>query len=284
MRFAAVGWVRGLILAGVVPISIAAGQTVSPATNAAKPAADAGGAHIATQSAPEFEVATIKPSDPARCCDRTFNEYGRRLQSLNTNLKWMIQWAYSVQPNQIVGGPAWVDVDRYDVAGELDGTAVPANLQWRAAVQKLLADRFQLQFHHETREMPAYALVVAKGGSKLVKDDDDTMPEATGFGGSPGHTMNGFGRNVTISQFFGELQRLATDLPIVDRTGLTGTFKIQLSFTREDLQSVGMTVLPDNAAPNIFDALQQQLGLKLEKVKAQVDVLVIDHAEPPSAN
>jgi uncharacterized protein (TIGR03435 family) len=151
-------------------------------------------------------------------------------------------------------------------------------------MQKLLADRFQLQFHHETREMAAYALVIAKGGPKLKKDDGDPMPEATGFGGSPGHTMMGWGRNVTIGQYFGELQRLALDLPVVDRTGLSGTFNIQLMFTREDLQSVGMTDLPDGVPPNIFDALQQQLGLKLEKVKAPVDVLVIDHAEPPSEN
>jgi uncharacterized protein (TIGR03435 family) len=264
---------RGLSVALVAACGVAIAQTA---------AAPQLGQSATAEASPEFEVTTVKPSDPDACCARTFGSDGRRFRTTNTNLKWVLQWAYSLQPKQIVGGPPWMDEDRFDIAGEIEGTEAATNLQWRVAVQKLLTERFQIQFHHEAREMSAYALVIAKGGPKLTKDDGDTKPENTGFGGAIGQTMYGSGENVTIGQFFGEVQRLAVDRPIIDRTGLSGTFNIQLSFTREDPQSLGMTQLPDNAAPNLFDALQQQLGLKLEGIKTQVDVLAIDHVERPS--
>jgi len=234
---------------------------------------------------PQFEVATIKPSDPANCCGRTWSRQGRRLSTNNTYLKWLILWAYGIQDKQVVGGPAWMDVDRFDVNGEIEGTKVPTDPEWRVVMQKLLADRFQLQFHHETREMSAYALTIAKGGPKLTKSDPEKDRETfLSFNGGVGQTMGGYGQDVTLRQYFGEMQRLVLDRPVVDRTGLTGTYNIQIRFTREDAGSLGMMQLPDNAEPNIFTALGEQLGLKLEGVKAPVDVLVIDHVEKPSAN
>jgi len=253
----------------------------APQTAVQPPAAEVPQKASPSTSSPEFEVATIKPSDPAACCARTFGQNGRRFSTTNTNLKWMLQWAYSLHPKQIVGGPAWIDDDRFNITGVIEGTEPPTDRQWRVAVQKLLMDRFRIQLHHESREMSAYALVVARGGAKLKKSDGK-YPTRTGFGGAIGQTMFGSGQNVTIPQFFGEVQRLAVDRPIVDQTGLTGTFDITLQFTREDIGSLGMTQLPDNAAPNLFDALQEQLGLKLEGMKAPVDVMVIDHAEKPS--
>ncbi len=234
---------------------------------------------------PQFEVATIKPSDPADCCARTWSRQGRRLSTNNTYLRWLIMWAYGVQAKQIVGGPAWMDVDRFNVNGEIEGTKAPTDPEWRVAMQKLLADRFQLQFHHETREMSAYALSIARGGPKLIKSDPEKDVEPMlGFGGGVGQTMRGYGRDVTLGQFFGDVQRLVLDRPVVDHTGITGTYNIQIEFTREGEDSLGMTQLPDDAAPNLITALEQQLGLKLEKVKAPVDVLVIDRAEKPSAD
>jgi len=254
-----------------------------PAPNAATLSTDA--ATMAVEEGPQFEVATIKPSDPAACCARTWGRQGRRLSTNNTYLKWLILWAYGVQDKQVVGGPAWMDVDRFDVVGEIEGTKVPTDPEWRVAMQKLLADRFHLQFHHEIREMSAYALTIAKGGPKLTKSDPEKDSEPSlGFSGGVGQTMRGYGRDVTLRQYLGEVQRLVLDRPLVDRTGITGTYDIQIEFTREDAGSLGLMQLPDNAAPNLFTALDQQLGLKLEGVKAPVDVLVIDHAEPPSAN
>jgi uncharacterized protein (TIGR03435 family) len=232
---------------------------------------------------PTFEVATIKPSNPESCCDRTFGREGRHFNSYNTNLKWLVQYSYALQASQVIGGPPWFDEIRYDISGTIDGQYTPTPQQWLVAVQNLLADRFQLKFHHETRELPAYVLTIAKGGAKLQRSQSD-RPISLGFGGSPGHTMRATGSNATLAQFLGQLQRLALDRPIVDHTGLTGAWNIQLTFTREAIDSVGRTELPDDAAPNLFNALEQQLGLKLEPAKTQVDVLVIDHAEKPSEN
>ena len=232
---------------------------------------------------PTFEVATIKPSDPDACCARTFGRNGRRFQTTNTNLKYLIQWAWNLQAKQVEGGPSWMDDTRYNLAGEMDGTGTPNDHQWKIAVQNLLLDRFQVKLHHESREMPAFVLTVAKGGPKLTPGDGDTKAHLSmGFSGGVGETMHGRGVNASIGDFIGELQRIVMDRPIVDRTGLTGVYNIQFEFTREDPNSLGMTQLPDNAAPNLITALDEQLGLKLEGVKAPVDVLVIDKAEKPS--
>ena len=94
--------------------------------------------------------------------------------------------------------------------------------------------------------------------------------------------MWGYGTNASIADFIGEIQRIVLDRPVVDRTGLTGKYNIELSFTREDAQSLGLTELSDSAAPNLLTALQQQLGLKLEATRTQVDILVIDQAEKPT--
>jgi uncharacterized protein (TIGR03435 family) len=147
-----------------------------------------------------------------------------------------------------------------------------------------LIERFQLKLHHESREMQAYALTVARGGAKLTPTAAPPGVQHMGFSGAVGETMQGMGVRASIADFVGELQRIVMDRPILDRTGLTGAYDIDFSFTREDNNALGMTQLPDNAAPNLITALNQQLGLKLEGVKAPVDVLVIDSADAPSAN
>lgn len=234
---------------------------------------------------PAFEVATVKPSDPAKCCSRGWGMNGRRFMITNMNLKYMVQWAWNLQAKQVAGGPSWMDDTRFDIAGEIDGDGVPNGRQWKIAMQKLLIDRFHLQLHHEKREMSAFVLVIAKGGPKLTPGDGNVKAhQGVGFSGGVGQTMHGGGVNASIGDFIGELQRIVMDRPIVDETGLTGVYNIQIAFTREDPNSLGVTQLPDTAAPNLLDALQQQLGLKLEGTKAPVDVIVIDQAEPPGEN
>ncbi len=234
---------------------------------------------------PEFEVATIKPSDPGKCCARGWSMNGRRFLTINMNLKYLIQWAWGLQAKQVVGGPPWMDDARFDINGEIDGDGVPNQHQWKIAVQKLLIERFQLQIHHEKLEMPAFALVIARGGPKLTPGDGNVkVHQSMGLSGAPGQTMYGRGVNASIGDFIGELQRIVMNRPIVDETGLTGVYNIQIAFTREEPDALGMTELPDTAAPNLLEALQQQLGLKLEGKKTPVDVIVIDHAEAPEAN
>lgn len=242
--------------------------------------------NIAANDSPVFEVATIKPSNPDSCCSRTFSRIGRHFATTNTNLKYLMQYAYDLQSQQITGGPAWLDQDRFDVVGEVDGGDTPTDRQWKIAVQKLLVERFHLQFHREKKNLSAYALVVAKGGPKLVRSDGDLVyGQKMTFSGAVGQDMHVRGTNATLADFIGELQRVVLPRPVVDRTGLTGTFNIAMTFTREDPQAIGMgPTLPDNSPPGIFAAIQQQLGLKLESTKALVEILVIDHAERPSAN
>lgn len=178
-----------------------------------------------------------------------------------------------------------MDEKRFDVTGEVDGDLTPNDRQWKLAVQKLLIERFRLQIHHETRVMPAFALVIAKGGPKLTPGDGNVKAHMhMGFRGAVGHMMYGYGVNASIGDFIGELQRIVMARPIVDETGLTGVYNIKLLFIREDPDALGMTQLPDTSAPNLLNALQQQLGLKLKGTKAPVDVVVIDHAEPPGEN
>jgi uncharacterized protein (TIGR03435 family) len=236
-------------------------------------------------SGPEFEVATVKPSDPAKCCSRGWSSDGRRFALINMNLKYAIQWAWNLQAKQVAGGPLWIDDTRFDISGEIGGDGIPTYHEWKIAMQKLLTDRFQLQLHHEKREMPAFALAIAKGGPKLTPGDGNVKAhQGMGFVGPPGQTMHGNGVNASIADFVGELQRIVMDRPIVDETGLTGVYDIKIAFTREEPGDLGTTQLADTAAPNLLDALQQQLGLKLERKKTTVDVIVIDHAEPPSPN
>jgi uncharacterized protein (TIGR03435 family) len=234
---------------------------------------------------PEFEVATIKPSDPAKCCARNWSMIGRRFATYNMNLRYLIQWAWSLQAKQVVGGPPWMDKARFDINGEIDGDGIPNQHEWKIAVRKLLIERFQLQIHHEKQEMQAFALVIAKGGPKLTPNDVNVKAiQSMGLSGAPGQTMYGYGVNASISDFIGELQRIVMNRPIVDETGLTGIYNIKITFTREEPDALGMTELPDTAAPNLLNALQEQLGLKLEGTKTAVDVIVIDHAELPEAN
>jgi len=272
----------GFVLVGAIAIAQNAG--VPPAAVQEVPTAPAPWSSP-NGGEPAFEVATVKPSDPAKCCARNWSMIGRHFATYNMNLKYLIQWAWSLQGKQVVGGPPWIDKARFDINGEIDGDGVPNQNQWKIAVQKLLIERFQLQIHHEKQKMPAFALTIAKGGPKLTPSDPNVKAiQSMGFVGPAGQTMHGYGVNASIGDFIGELQRLTMNRPIVDQTGLTGVYTIRIVFTREEPDALGMTELPDTAAPNLLVALQEQLGLKLKGTTTPVDVIVIDHAEPPAAN
>ena len=231
---------------------------------------------------PEFEVATIKlvkdPS-PGRLHDRT---EGRRFSTRYTTLRDLIMMAYMLDPRQIAGGSAWMSTDEYDV----DAVAPEGvNLQdeREAMLQKLLADRFKLTFHREQREISVYVLSVGKSGPKLKLAGPD------GHGASCERLGVCNFRNEPIEHFARWMQ-LVVDKPVVDKTGLTGTFDFELKWTPDESQFTSMGIrVPTptdnpNAPPGLFTAIQEQLGLKLEPQKTQSEVLVIDHVERPSEN
>ena len=242
---------------------------------------------IPLDAKPTFEVSTIKPSKPEERFSLLVNRSGM-MNTTDTSLVDLIKFAYGLHPRQITGGPSWAEQDKYDVTGKPDMEGIPSGPQLRDMVKKLLAERFELAFHFEKKELSVYAISVAKAGVKMTKDDNNPngLP---GFGGGPQGLMV---RNTTMREFADMLQANILELPVVDQTDLgKARYDFQLKFTR-DPQQGQLGAPPPNtpapgdpdAPPDIFTAFQQQLGLKLESTKAMVDVMVIDKVEKPSAN
>lgn len=237
---------------------------------------------------PRFEVASIRPAKPD---DRGkgFRTAGRRISCENETMNDIITYAYGLHPKQIVGGSDWFGTDKFDIVGTPDVPGALDSKQEQGMYRKLLADRFQLKFHHETRTLPVYVLTVGKEGHKLtISKKQIGTPDQT-FQITP-DLVKLRETSATLAEFAGILQGTVMDKPVVDQTGLTGKFDFLLRWTPDDSQFTQMGVRlqpnPDvpSAAPGLFTALQEELGLKLEPAKAPVDVLVIDHVERPSAN
>lgn len=234
---------------------------------------------------PSFEVATIKPSKPD-APGKAFVVRGGNFKTINFTLGEMISTAYGVQSKQVVGAPDWVWTEKFDVDAKPDTPGMPSRVQLMNEVKKLMADRFQLKFHQDKKELSALILTVGKTGSRLKASDADPK-------NLPGLFFQGVGvlnvTNATISDFTNLMQSAVLDRPVVDQTALTGKYDFRLKWTPDEAQlaQMGMKAPATEAAdapPNLFTALQEQLGLKLESGKTQVDVLVIDKIEHPSEN
>jgi uncharacterized protein (TIGR03435 family) len=242
---------------------------------------------MAKDANPSFEVATLKPSLPDGS-GKYLRVAGRRYMTHNTSLVDLMEVAYGVHPRQIVSAPAWVVDDKFDLVGVPDAEGEPDAAQWLLMIQKMLADRFKLVFHHEKREISAYVLSVGKNGSKNLTRSESNSPLPSGLEFVPG--TGGLllpARNTTIGQFAQMMQQVVLDRPVVDRTGISGRFDFQLMFTPDESQFNGHPPsLPPqtNSSPSLFEAIQQQLGMKVTAEKIAADVLVIDHVEKPSPN
>jgi len=245
---------------------------------------------VDSSARPEFEVASIRP-DNGQMNVQLLWLPGGRLSASGITATLLIGVAYSVKDFQIFGGPSWTGRDQYSIdakpgVASRKGPILSLYLtrqqreseEGKLRIQSLLAERFQLRIHRETREEQVYSLIVAKNGPKLQKSKfDDGAPE----NGVPGLQMHPYqltGTKVSIHYLAEELsRRLSRD--VIDQTGLDGEYDFNLRWVPDvgDGDS-----LPDG--PSIFTALQEQMGLKLESSKSPVDVLVIDHVERPSAN
>ena len=234
--------------------------------------------NMAADADPAFEVATIKPSEPNDPTDG-FHTRGRHLFIENQTVNKLIAFAYGMNGKQIAGGPAWLGTDRFDIDGVPDIDGTPSLKQEQGMVKKLLAERFKLTFHREKRELSVYAITVGKGGPKLVKSVGDLIGMPSQDADQHGTELDTRFKNMSMADF-GFCMQFFVDRPIVDQTGLVGKydFKLRWSFDETEASS------NPNAAPGLFTAVQEQLGLKLEAVKAQADVIVIDKVERPSAN
>jgi uncharacterized protein (TIGR03435 family) len=242
---------------------------------------------MAVDADPSFDVATIKPNPSGAAQIQGLTLKGRHVVVNNGSLNDLVTFAYSLQVKQVVNGTGWMDNDRYDIDALPDQPGMPNLEQTRTMVRKLLTDRFALKFHHEKRDLAAYVLTVGKTGQKLtptqVKGVDSGFFYAQGIGGLTLHLVNG-----TMKDFADFLQMIVLDKPVVNRTGIPGRFDNNVTFTPDDSQFNGhppkIKASDVSEAPNLFDAIQQQLGLKLTAEKTAVDVLVIDHVEKPSPN
>jgi len=265
-------------------ISLTALGTFAVILCAANGKAQAPPAAPAQTAEPEFEVVSIKPvkdPDPSRTRDR---EDGPRISLIHVTPRELILWAYKLDARQISGGPAWMATDEYDIEALAAGEG-QLQAQGQIMLQKLLADRFQLTFHREQRTLPAYALTIAKGGSKLK-----TAEEGGGQGASCEHMGVCNFRKEPLSHFVMWLANVVLDRPVVDKTGIAGTFDFSLKWTPDESQFSALGLRAPAPADNsdaptpLFEAIQEQLGLKLEPEKIPAEVLVIDHIERPSGN
>lgn len=241
---------------------------------------------MAANADPSFEVATIKPSKSGAPGLEALTFNGRNFAARNSSLVDLIAFAYEVQARQIIGAPEWVERDRYDIAAVPVEAGTPTDQQLKLMIRKLLAERFKLTFHHDKRELSVYALAVGKDGYKLSRSQSQgTQDDITQIASAGGLTLNMV--DATVSDFAGYLQMLVLDRPVVDQTGIEGRFDFQCTFTPNNSQFGGRPPQlppPTNSSPGLFEAIQQQLGMKLDAAKIPVDVIAIDHVENPLPN
>lgn len=309
---------RKLCLAAVALAAIA-GPLVFGTVNApllrAQAAQDAQAQDASGSAAPTFEVASIKPDDSGTQ-NRLFQSPGPgRFHTINISARLMVEYAYDLKDFQVIGGPSWTDSQGYVIDAKADDatTAQMQKLprqqqmeQMRAMLRSLLAERFKLVVTHDTKEMPIYALVVAKGGPKLTPStytppDPDAPKPATPPRNGP-HLMLGQGTigEGTIDAAYQPVSGLANLLAripdlggrmVQDETGIKGNYDFTMHFSMQSIAPKGAPPPPesspaanDTSEPSIFTALEEQLGLKLESTKGPVDVYTIEHIEQPSEN
>jgi uncharacterized protein (TIGR03435 family) len=267
------------------------------------------------QSAPSFEVVSVKPLGPVPAgggrgsdaaggigggCDGGFPKVENNRFSVITTPYALITWAYGYNKvwgcsyvsfaDLLTGGPSWIRSERFEIQALMPAGSPIYTLdqfmkgdapKLEQMLQAMLAERFKLTVHQETKEVPAYALVPGKGGPKLTRP---AAEDKTNFGMRRQADPNGqisnkiVGRKTELRDF-AFLLLLTTRRPVIDRTGLTGEFNFDLEFAPFDSADPA-----ESSAPSLFTALQEQLGLRLENTKAPLDGLVIDHAERPSDN
>lgn len=257
-----------------------------------------------------FEVASIKPSEGDGHMVRIQTSPGGRYTASGVNLRMLIQQAYDVKDFQISGGPAWISSTPFDIVAKAENPDVNRE-QVKLMLQSLLAERFHLKFHRETRELPVYALVVGKNGHKLhlseiqpntdgtpAKSPGAGDPAAPGGAGSakPAGAMMRMGRgqlDAQMTPIAALANMLAQQLgrPVIDKTDLKGSYDFKLEWTPDEtahrlIGGGGADAPPpaDSSGPSVFTAVQEQLGLRLESQKGPVEILVIDSVEKPSGN
>jgi uncharacterized protein (TIGR03435 family) len=267
------------------------------------------GASIRAQAPAAFEVASVKPNKTGDGRVMLGMQPGGRFNASNVPLRLLLRQAFNVQDFQIVGGPDWIGSDRFDVVAKApDGVEFTADTM-RPMLRALLTERFKLAFHNETRDMAVYALMKARPDGKLGAGLTPAAVDCAGRGrrgGGPPPPPPQPGQKMECGLMIGPgrlnaggmpMSNLATALApqvgriVLDKTELTGNYDFELTYAPEAIGSVGAPALinggavpVDPNAPNLFTALQEQLGLKLDSQRGPVEVVVIDRLEQPVAD
>ncbi|HEY1803357.1 MAG TPA: TIGR03435 family protein [Terracidiphilus sp.] len=238
---------------------------------------------IPSAPAPQFDIAAIHLHQPMPHERSHIVDSNGSFTTVNVTMKAILQWAFDLPESRIVGGPSWLESDDWDIEAKSESSIdmqknydpAAARLEKQRMVQALLADRFHLVTHTETRELPIYALVAAKGGPKFLATHAD------------GNKFDRWNNRIELEGGQNTVAVLAEELAqtlgrvVVDQTGIQGRYKIVLNWSPDDLATGSSE--PDSG-PSIFTAIQEQLGLRLEPQKGPVQVLVIDRVEKPSEN
>jgi uncharacterized protein (TIGR03435 family) len=234
---------------------------------------------------PEFEVASVKPAAGGEW-NGIYTYPGGRVECRGCWLQYLVQWAFDIQGFQLVGGPAWIAAERYDIVAKPPASSkssksnppyskAPLNEEQRQMLQSLLMDRFQLQYHRETRQGPVYLLVRGKKPLRMEDSKDkDGYPWSGGLGGGAIVGDGLAGTNESMADLAWRLSRYL-GRPVLDRTGLPGSYDFRIEYQTDDPR-------PDTIS--VIMTTVQDLGLKLEVSKGPIDSIVIDHAGKPSAN
>jgi uncharacterized protein (TIGR03435 family) len=235
---------------------------------------------------PSFEVVTIKPSDTSAPHGTFFRTNGRDVIAYNISVGELLGYAYGLHEKQVVDGPSALLAMHFDIDGLPDVEGHPNLKQSRLMFQKLLVSRFKLVFHNEYRELPAYAIQIVKGGPELALTKSKPG-DSTNFSYNCQAVLTV--RNASMVDVANGMQGVLMDRPVVDQTGLHDRYDFDLKWTPDESQSYcpsdpARTRDDPNAPPGLYTAMQEQLGLKLIRTKAVIQVMVIDHVEAPSEN
>jgi uncharacterized protein (TIGR03435 family) len=224
---------------------------------------------------PAFEVASVKPVDrTGQPGHGSMTQSGPRVTFTGYTLNGLIMYAYDVRGYQISGGAGWMGSETYTIAAKAEGNGTPETTEVRKMLQGLLAERFEVRFHRETKEAKVYFLEPAKTGPKLT----ETKVRRTTMQMGPGHLMMA---KATPAQMAALLSSIL-DRPVLDHTGVTGEFDFTLE--SPDIMMGRMQPSEENPGPSVFTAIQEQLGLRLEPSRGPIETLIIEHAAKPLEN
>jgi len=238
-----------------------------------------------TAAVAPFDVASIKANRSGSGSVSMRTSHGRLTVS-NVTVRMLIQSGFHVKDSQISGGPAWLETERYDIVAKTERTDISDDDLWRS-LQPLLVDRFRLRFHRETKQLPVYLLIVAKGGPRLknhIGDDQQTLKSTAGSGKAKIEATK-----TSMPKFADSLARFL-DRPVVDNTQLKGEYDLKLEWAQDHPGESSPSILDSLreevglTGPTVFTAMQEQLGLKLQPTKGPVEIVSVDSAEKASEN